>query len=135
MWIKLLMYLVVIKVILNLSVIYDLSSNLIFLDLVLKAHSLPLIRKGNEEIAYNFIDSRLASELRKFSQNQAGVTQLGLGPPELSCLEYGILASLIASYLKYLSSVLADKTFSVRSEMIRKCSLIEFFFDHSVGVS
>ena len=91
------MYLVVIKVILNLSVIYDLSSNLIFLDLVLKAHSLPLIRKGNEEIAYNFIDSRLASELAKVFLDKFGAAQLKHVARETCCLECEILASPVAS--------------------------------------
>ena len=91
------MYLLVNEVILNLSVIKDLRSNLICLDLVLKAHSLPAIRKGNEEIAYNFIDLRLASELAKVFPDKVGAAQSKLASRETGCLECVILASPVAS--------------------------------------
>ena len=60
--IKFPLYLLVNKVFLDLNVINALRLNLICLDLVLKAHSLPVIRKGNEEIAYNIY--RLEAVLR-----------------------------------------------------------------------
>ena len=97
MRIKFPLYLAVNKVFLNLSVIIDLRWNLIYLDLVLKAHSLPTIRKGNEEIAYNFIDSRLALELAKVFSDKISSTQLKLGARETCCLECEILASPVAS--------------------------------------
>ena len=95
--IKFPLYLLVNKVFLNLSVINDLRWNLICLDLVLKAHSLPTIRKGNEEIAYNFIDSRLASELAKVFSDKVGAAQSKHGARETGCLESEILASPVAS--------------------------------------